>query len=676
MRSFYLALFLLFILLVGGCSKGESFPFEKIDTFISNWENGEFSSMYDMLSTETKESYDTEQFVERYEKIYNDLQIENLQIDVQELEKEALEKALEEGVASFDLSVSMDSIGGPIEFKEKLTMRAETDEEEEESEWFFDWTPALIFPELADGGKIRIETMPAKRGDILDRNQMPLAINDIAYEIGVVPNKFVHEAAEKEHVARLLQIDVDTIDEKLSQSWVQDDHFVPLKTIASTDEEKFNELLTIPSVSYVETEGRTYPSGKAAAHLTGYIGPVTAEDMEKHADKGYKDGDFIGKRGLEQLFESELRGEDGAKIFVEKENENGEIESVTLAEKEVKHGKHVQVTIDVNIQEKVFDAFDKEAGTATVINPKTGEILALVSAPSFDPTMFVYGISQTQWDALADDEAEPFLNRFSATFAPGSVIKPITAAVGLANGSIDPEEGLEIKGLTWSKNGWGDAKVTRVSTSDKPVDLQSALVRSDNIYFAMQAVEMGANKFNEGLENFGFNKQLPIDYPFKASQITNDGKVNDEILLAHSSYGQGELEVNTLHIALMYSAFINKGNIVKPALLADDPTSEVWIENIMSEEDAELVSSYLRDVVSDGTAKVANDEKFPISGKTGTAELKAAYDAKGHENGWFIGYPTESENMLVAMMVEKAENIGSSSYVAEKVYKLLKDINK
>src|SRR5690625_4851293 len=187
----------------------------------------------------------------------------------------------------------------------------------------------------------------------------------------------------------------------------------------------------------------------------------------------------------------------------------------------------------------------------------------------------LYGISQTQWDALADDEAEPFLNRFSATFAPGSVIKPITAAVGLANGSIDPEEGLEIKGLTWSKNGWGDAKVTRVSTSDKPVDLQSALVRSDNIYFAMQAVEMGANKFNEGLENFGFNKQLPIDYPFKASQITNDGKVNDEILLAHSSYGQGELEVNTLHIALMYSAFINKGNIVKPALLDDDPTSEV-----------------------------------------------------------------------------------------------------
>lgn len=675
MRSFYFALFLLLVLLVGGCSKGESFPVEKIDKFINNWENGEFSSMYNMLSTDTKESYDEEQFVDRYEKIYNDLQIQNLKIDVQELTEDELEKAMEEGVASFDVSVSMDSIGGPIEFKEKLTMRAETGEEEEELEWLFDWTPALIFPELADGGKIRIETVSAKRGDILDRNQMPLAINDIAYEIGVVPNKFVNEATEKEHIARLLHIDVDSIDEKLSQSWVQDDHFVPLKTIANTEEEKLNELLTIPSVSYVETEGRTYPSGEAAAHLTGYIGPVTAEDMEKHADKGYKDGDFIGKRGLEQLFEDELRGEDGVKIIVEKENENGETESVTLAEKEVKHGKHVQVTIDVNVQEKVFEAFDKEAGTATVINPKTGEILALVSAPSFNPTTFVYGISQTQWDALADDKAEPFLNRFSATFAPGSVIKPITAAVGLANGSIDPQEGLEIKGLTWSKSGWGDAKVTRVSTSDKPVDLQSALVRSDNIYFAMQAIEMGANKFNEGLEKFGFNEQLPIDYPFKASQIANDGKVNDEILLAHSSYGQGELEVNPLHIALMYSAFINKGNIVKPALLIDDPTSEVWIENVMSEKDAELISSYLREVVSDGTAQVADDEKFPISGKTGTAELKAAYDAKGHENGWFIGYPTKNENMLIAMMVENAENIGSSSYVAEKVYKLLKDIN-
>lgn len=676
MRSFYFALFLLLVLLLGGCSKGESFPVEKIDTFINSWETGEFSSMYNMLSTDTKESYDEEQFVDRYEKIYNDLQIQNLQIEVQELTEDELEKAMEERVVSFDVSVSMDSIGGPIDFKEKLTMRAETDEEEEEPEWLFDWTPALIFPELVDGGKIRIETVPAKRGDILDRNQMPLAINDIAYEIGVVPNKFSNEEVEKEHIARLLQIDVDTIDEKLSQSWVQDDHFVPLKTIANTEEEKFNELLTIPSVSYVETEGRTYPSGEAAAHLTGYIGPVTAEDMDKHTDKGYKDGDFIGKRGLEQLFEDELRGEDGVKIIVEKENESGETESVTLAEKEVKHGKHVQVTIDVNVQEKVFDAFDKEAGTATVINPKTGEILALVSAPSFDPNPFVYGISQAQWDTLADDKTEPFLNRFSATFAPGSVIKPITAAVGLANGSIDPQEGLEIKGLTWSKKGWGDAKVTRVSTSDKPVDLQSALVRSDNIYFAMQAVEMGTNKFNDGLEKFGFNEQLPIDYPFKASQIANDGKVNDEILLAHSSYGQGELEVNPLHIALMYSAFINKGNIVKPTLLIDDPTSEVWIENVMSEDDAELISSYLREVVSDGTAKVADDEKYPISGKTGTAELKAAYDAKGHENGWFIGYPTENENMLIAMMVEKVEDIGSSSYVAEKVYELLKDINK
>src|SRR5699024_4649683 len=275
---------------------------------------------------ETKKHYDKSQFVDRYEKIYNDLHIESVQIDVDKMTEDEQKQAVENGEASFNISVAMESIGGPISFTEILTLRAETDEKEESTKWLFDWSPALIFPELADGGKIRVETVKAKRGDILDRNKMPLAINDIAYEIGVVPSKFNNEEVEKEHIARLLHITVEAIDDKLSQPWVQDDHFVPLKTIASTDEATLNELLTIPSVTYTETEGRTYPSGAPASHLTGYIGPITEEELEKHRKKGYKDGDFIGKRGLEQLFEDTLRGEDGVKIIVDIENEDGETE--------------------------------------------------------------------------------------------------------------------------------------------------------------------------------------------------------------------------------------------------------------------------------------------------------------------------------------------------------------
>src|SRR5699024_9637299 len=151
--------------------------------------------------------------------------------------------------------------------------------------------------------------------------------------------------------------------------------------------------------------------------------------------------------------EERLKGEKGLAIVVTSEDK----EDFVLAEKPVKHGETITLTIDANIQDKVFYSYDGEAGTAAAINPKTGETLALVSSPGFDPNDFLYGISQSKWDQLNDDPQAPLLNRFSATYAPGSSIKPITGAIGLAIGTIDQNEGIEINGLTWSNgNGWGD----------------------------------------------------------------------------------------------------------------------------------------------------------------------------------------------------------------------------
>src|SRR5699024_5179159 len=140
--------------------------------------------------------------------------------------------------------------------------------------------------------------------------------------------------------------------------------------------------------------------------------------------------------------------------------------------------------------------------------------------------------------------------------------------------------------------------------------------------------------------------------------------------------GQGELEVSPLHLALMYTPFVNDGNLVKPTLLLDEKTSEIWHENVISKDNAMLINDSLRSVVANGTAKAANKSELPISGKTGTAELKLTSDSKGHENGWFVGYPTEKQDILVAMMVEKSESIGASSYVAGKVADVLVKLNK
>ncbi|MEI3613833.1 penicillin-binding transpeptidase domain-containing protein [Pseudogracilibacillus sp. SO30301A] len=675
MRKLLVITALIFLFVLFGCSKENLSPNDRMKEYVDAWNDSQFTNMYEMLTEEVQENYSTGEFTDRYEKVYQDLGIDDLKISYSELSDDTAKKAINEGTATYTLQIEMNSMAGPIEFTRDMTLylQAEKEDDEDAKEWYMDWDPGFIFPDLADGGKIRIETEPAKRGEILDRNQMPLAINDIAYEIGVVPNNFQDEKTEIEQIANLLNISVESINDSLSASWVEESHFVPLKVVPSTAEEKLDKLFEIPAVTSVETTGRTYPAGKAAAHLTGYVDKVTAEEIEKFPEQHYKETDVIGKRGLEQLYEDTLRGEDGVKIIIEKQDADQK-EEILLAEKPVQHGEHVQVAIDVNIQEKIFKAYGDQSGTAAAIHPKTGEILALISSPSFDPNELTYGITQKRWDQLMEDKNQPFLNRFTATYAPGSVIKPVTAAIGLSNGTIKPEEGITINGLTWGKDNWGNFKVKRVSTTSTPVDLRVALLKSDNIYFAMKAVEMGENKFIEGLKQFGIGEELPLSYPFSVSQISNSGKLNDEVLLANTSYGQGEIELSSLHMALTYAAFLNDGNLIKPCFLVDDPKGEVWIENVMSKEDAELIQDYLRDVVTNGTAKVANNDKVAISGKTGTAELKLSHDSKGRENGWFVGYPTDDQDILIAMMMEGVEDIGASSFVTKKVADILIDI--
>src|SRR5699024_10242343 len=187
---------------------------------------------------------------------------------------------------------------------------------------------------------------------------------------------------------------------------------------------------------------------------------VTAEDLEEHPE--YSESDLIGARGLEQLYEEQLRGEKGYTISAVQPDG----EETILAEKPVQNGENVSVTIDVNIQEKVHESYEDDAGTAAAIDPETGETLALVSSPSFDPNEILYG-DESVWERLDDIDEQPLLNRFAATFAPGSVIKPITAAIGMNDGTLDPHEGVDIDGLTWSKDdNRGVYYVHRVSYSD------------------------------------------------------------------------------------------------------------------------------------------------------------------------------------------------------------------
>ncbi|HLR62355.1 MAG TPA: penicillin-binding transpeptidase domain-containing protein [Lentibacillus sp.] len=665
------------LLLTAACSNNEPTPQERFDKYVNHWNNQEFSEMYKMITSKSEETYPTEEFVDRYKSIYSDLNISGLEVSFEKLSEEQMETAMDKGTAQFPFTVEMESIAGPISFDYEATLIREESEGSEDSEknWFVKWDPGFIFPKIKGGADISLETTEPKRGEILDRNRMPLALNDTVNEIGIVPEKLGNNPKQaKQKIADLLGISVETIDNSLNQDWVKPNMHVPLKKLPPSADSKVSQLLEVDGVSTREVAGRVYPLGKAASHLTGYISQVTAEDMEKLDSDKYDADDMIGQRGLESLFEERLKGEEGAKITAV--SDNGE--ETVIAEKEAENGENIVTTIDADTQEAIYESYGDDTGTAAAINPKTGETLALVSSPGFAPDKFLYGISQSDYDKLQNDPKKPTLNRFSATFAPGSAIKPVTAAIGLNNGSIVPGEGMEINGLTWSNGeGWGDYEVRRVSESNGPVDLTDALIRSDNIYFARKGVEMGSEKLVNGLQQFGFGEELPFDYPITASSVSSSGSINDEVLLANTSYGQGEIETSSLHLALTYTPVLNGGNMLKPTLLADAKQEQVWKEELITSDQAALIQEALRDVVaaSNGTATKAKDADFPISGKTGTAELKlTAEDEKGKENGWFVGYPSEDQDILIAMMVEGTQDKGGSSYTVEKVTDILKEI--
>jgi len=667
--------FLLFT--AAACSNDEPTPQERFDKYVNHWNNQEFSEMYGMITSNAAETYPTEAFVDRYETIYGDLNISDLQVTYEKLSEEQMETAMDKGTAQFPFTVEMQSIAGPITFDYEATLIREEvksgEGEEAEENWFVKWDPGFIFPEIRDGAEIRVETTEPKRGEMLDRNRMPLAINDTVSEVGIVPEKLGDEQ-DKEKIADLLNMSVEAIDSSLNQDWVEPNMHVPLKKLPASAQDTVDQLLTIDGVSIRDATGRVYPLGKAASHLTGYISQVTAEDLEELDSNKYDAEDMIGQRGLEALFEERLKGEEGAKIIAVSEDE----EETVIAEKEVENGENIVTTIDSDVQEAIYESFDGDAGTAAAINPKTGETLALVSSPGFVPDKFLYGISQSEYDKLQNDPQQPTLNRFSATFAPGSAIKPVTAAIGLSNGTIVPGEGMEINGLTWSNGeGWGDYEVRRVSESDGPVDVTDALIRSDNIYFARKGVEMGSDKLINGLQQFGFGEELPFEYPITSSQISSSGDIDDEVMLANTSYGQGQIETSPLHLALTYTPFLNDGNMLKPTILADAEQEQVWKEELITSDEATLIQEALRDVVAapNGTAKGAQDADFPISGKTGTAELKlSSEDEEGKENGWFVGYPSEDQDILIAMMVEETQDKGGSGYTVGKVTEVLKEI--
>lgn len=440
------------------------------------------------------------------------------------------------------------------------------------------------------------------------------------------------------------------------------------KVRVSNTEGKRGSILDRNGNILAETKtNREYPYKDITAHITGYVQGITAEELESKAEKGYNAHSIIGKTGLEQVYEERLKGKDGLKIYIE--DNNGNIVK-TIAETKGNDGEDIKLTIDINLQTKLYEKIKNDKGFFVVMNPQTGEILALVSTPSYDPNKFVTGMTNDEWNSISTNEAKPLFTRFISTWCPGSTFKPITGAIGLTTGNLSEDDEFNYSGLAWQKDSsWGDHKITTLTAYSGKKNLKNALIHSDNIYFAQAALKIGEKIFTEGLDKIKFNEDIDFELDTNKSTYSNSERIEREATLADSGYGQGQLLVNPIHMASIYSAFVNEGNMVKPYIeYKENREKEYLVKNAFSKEAANIIKEDLIQVVESptGTAHDLKVNGVKLAGKTGTAELKASKEEKGKTLGWFDCFTVDEEldkSMLIVSMVEDGGSNGGSRYL-------------
>ena len=650
-------------------------PDEVIKNYAEHINSRNYQEMYAVLDAGSQGTISLQEFISRNQKIYEGIEAKNVKFSLQKIE----DGPKSDKTAFY--SVSMDTVAGKISFDNIATFHRIKGKG-----YRLVWNHSMIFPHLDASDKVSVSRRKARRGSIYDRNGNLLAGQGSGAAVGLVPGKMNKNAeADITRLAELLEVSAESIHKKASAKWVKEDSFVPLKTIEKLETEGYisaddedlqqnkklqDELLKIPGVMITDIEARVYPFKEKTSHLIGYVQNITAEELKEHKGEGYSSNSQIGKSGVEKLYEEELRGKDGCEIAIitSKGKEKESLASVMQSD-----GRNIAITIDANLQSALYEQFKEDKSCSAAMNPKTGEVLALVSTPAYNPYDFVNGMSEAKWDALNNNEKKPLFNRFRAAWCPGSSFKPVIAALGVSVGQLDPSEDFGNEGRRWQKDkSWGNYFVTTLHAYDEVI-LKNALIYSDNIYFAKAALKIGGEVLSRQLDKLGFRERMPFEIWMTESQYSSGESIKEEVQLADTGYGQGQLLISPLHLASMYTAFVNEGSMLTPYLRnRQQGQAAYWKEKVFTKEAIKIVQEGLIEVIENphGTGRACRIEGLRLAGKTGTAEIKATKeDTSGTELGWFAVFTTEREAedaLLIVSMVEDVKERGGSTYVVKK----------
>lgn len=518
---------------------------------------------------------------------------------------------------------------------------------------------------LSESICIKLATIPPPRGVILDRNGKIIANNVRKYRVLLIGKDVEESSLQK--LAKILGLPLNVLQERLKKRAMFD--VVELERDISFDKlVRLEESLPLlPPILIEEVHQRYYPHKSLAAHLIGYIGEISKDELENWKANGYSMGDMVGKAGIERLYEEELRGEKGGQRI--EVDVRGRIRRL-LERVEPKSGQEIRLTIDLDIQKAAEEALKGKRGAVVAMNPQTGEVLALASSPSFDPNLFAspQGKEKERLSLLRDTRY-PFHNRaIAGVYPPGSIFKLITATAGLEEGKISSFTTVNCPGgLQVGK------RFFRCWRRHGSVDFLSAIEQSCDTFFYKVGLSLGPDKLAEWARKFGLGEKTGISLEGEAKGFIADEKWKEETLgekwyagdTANMAVGQGFTQMTPLQACRMVSVFANGGYLVKPIILLGEKEERIPLG--ISQTTLELIKKGMEKVVlgSRGTGISARVQGIRIAGKTGSAEDPP----RKRTHAWFVCFaPIENPQIAVSVLVEEGGMGGSvAAPIARKV---------
>ncbi len=641
-----------------------------LDNYVQLLNAYNFGACYALLAPDTQEAITLVDFTQRYQNIFDGIDFQGLTISYGDLTVEAGKRYLQSATLTYS-SALLDEFTQDVVFS--------LDYSDNDSTFYLNWTPAMIFTDLTSSTEVKLRTLRPARGEILDSEHNAYAINSYAESVYVQPSKIEDTSYTVTALASILGMTTVDVEKALSSSAAvkYDSAVIKAYPPGGISEATESALTTLPGVGVDRTSMtpiRYYPNGSFFAHSMGYTSAITAEELSKLDSSRYDISSYVGRTGLEAAYEDILCGTKGYSLDIYASD--GQRLS-TVARKEKVDGLDLEVTLDYDLQcraEEMLEQLKEEgnAGAAVVLEPTTGEVLAISSFPDFDPNLFVLNSDpETLASYVAADSNSPLYNRaVQGSYIPGSTVKPLIAAMALDDGVVD--ENYEFTGeiikKQWTPKGyWPYPPITRVSNYSGPVNMSNAITKSDNIYFADVALKAGWEKLEPFLKMIGFDERIPFDLRVSKPGYLNSGNYENMQLLAATGYGQGELIISPLQMACIFSSLANNGDVMTPRLVratrrmegtdyavVDEYSESVWKENIISDHALSTIVPMLRRVVEEGSGRKIHINGLTICGKTGTAEIGSD---KTREIAWMIAFVENADyNRLVCVTLELPAN--------------------